>query len=153
MPTNNGSGWITGLRRLALYIRDGWRCMYCWRDLRGAPKREMTLDHLDTRRAVARLAALGLPQHPSTRLVMACRSCNSRRGDRMTWRAFVEWVCLNEGVDAAPRIRAIQATVRRLVPFDAARSLMAGECLDTDLEGDPDEADATAGAPAPGGVL
>ena len=66
-----GGGWITASRRLALYLRDGFLCSYCGRDLHDAAPREVTLDHLT-------------PQcqgggHANGNLITACLSCNSRR--------------------------------------------------------------------------
>lgn len=66
-----GSGWISKTRRLAIYLRDEFRCVYCQRDLHQLPPRQVTLDHL-------------LPQsqggtHADRNLVTACFDCNSRR--------------------------------------------------------------------------
>jgi hypothetical protein len=71
---NGGGKWITRVRRLALYLRDGLCCAYCRRDLHDAPARDITLDHLTCR-------AKGGKNHRNQNLVTACRSCNSRRQD------------------------------------------------------------------------
>lgn len=68
----NGSKWITRERRLAIYIRDGFTCQYCGRDLKDADPKEVSLDHL-----LCRIEGGG---NESGNLVTACRSCNSARG-------------------------------------------------------------------------
>ena len=72
-----GSGWITRPRRLALYLRDGFRCQYCGADLAGAPAERLTLDHLTA----------GHADHRDQNLVLACLSCNSARQDK-PWRRY-----------------------------------------------------------------
>lgn len=74
-----GSKWIQPVRRLAIYLRDGFLCQYCGRDLHSASRRDVTLDHLK-------------PQcrgggHESSNLVTACLTCNSRRQHK-TWYKF-----------------------------------------------------------------
>lgn len=69
---NNGSKWITPKRRLALYLRDRFTCIYCLRDLHDADPRDITLDHIIP----------GHSDHSSKNLICACRSCNSARGDK-----------------------------------------------------------------------
>lgn len=69
-----GSKWIRAERRLGIYIRDGFTCMYCGRDLKNAPAADVTLDHL--------IACSKGGTNENTNLVCACRSCNSSRGDR-----------------------------------------------------------------------
>lgn len=64
--------WITRERRLAIYIRDNFQCLYCGTDLRGAAPADVTLDHV-----ICRADGGG---NESINLVTACRSCNSARG-------------------------------------------------------------------------
>lgn len=103
-----GSKWITPVRRLAIYLRDGFTCAYCGRDLRGAAPREITLDHLTCK-------ALG-GGHESTNLVTACLTCNSSRGALVAW-----WRYATGG--AVARIKVL----RRKAPNVAlAKALLAG---------------------------
>jgi len=60
--------------RLAVYLRDSFRCVYCCRDLHGAHPTDITLDHVIP-------AADGGSNDPSN-MVMACRSCNCSRQDK-----------------------------------------------------------------------
>lgn len=66
--------WIRKDKRLAIYLRDELRCMYCGRNLKDAAPADVTLDHLTPRSAVG--------TNESTNLVTACRPCNSSRGAR-----------------------------------------------------------------------
>ncbi len=74
-----GSKWITKTRRLAVYMRDGFACQRCNRDLRKASPAEVQLDHLIPR-------SKGGSDHECN-LVMICRSCNSSRGAK-GWTKF-----------------------------------------------------------------
>jgi 5-methylcytosine-specific restriction endonuclease McrA len=70
----NGSKWIRREKRLAIYIRDGFQCAYCGRDLRDAEPHEVNLDHL-----LPRSAGGGNDQY---NLITACESCNKARGSK-----------------------------------------------------------------------
>lgn len=71
-----GGGWISKTRRMALYIRSGFSCVYCQRDLRTAKAYEMTLDHLED--LVDGGGHKGA-NHASTNLCMCCTQCNSSK--------------------------------------------------------------------------
>lgn len=77
--SGRSSNWITKVRRLAIYLRDGFACAYCGRDLSGCAPREIGLDHL-----TPRVRGGG---HESGNLVTACSACNFSRQDR-PWRSF-----------------------------------------------------------------
>ena len=68
-----GMNWIRKDLRLAIYMRDHGRCVYC------ESSEALTLDHL---RPVSR----GGGNHPRN-LVTACSACNSERGDK-PWRKY-----------------------------------------------------------------
>lgn len=59
--------------RLALYLRDSFRCVYCCQDLHGARPMDITLDHIVP-------SGDGGTNAPSN-LVTACRACNCSRQD------------------------------------------------------------------------
>lgn len=120
---NQGSKWITKERRFAIYLRDGFGCAYCGRDLRDARPAEITLDHLDTRADLDKRRSAGLPLHPTNRLVTACLKCNSGRQDK-PWREF-----------ATPgAVARIVRQVRRKLNMDMARALLAGRATNPDVE-------------------
>lgn len=91
----NGSRWLPKWRRLAIYLRDGFTCTYCGRDLHSAPAADVTLDHL-----VCRCDAV---DHTSANLVTACRRCNSQRQDK-PWREYATGGAVDriEGLIVAP---------------------------------------------------
>lgn len=74
MSNTHGSRWIRPEKRLAIYIRDGFQCAYCGRDLKHATAAEVTLDHL--------LPRVAGGTNEATNLITACRACNSSRQDK-----------------------------------------------------------------------
>lgn len=72
--SGQGSKWIRPAKRLAIYIRDGFHCAYCGRDLKNASACEIGLDHL--------VCSSDGGSNSETNLVTACRSCNSSRGTK-----------------------------------------------------------------------
>jgi len=61
--------WIRREKRIAIYIRDEWKCLYCGKALEGlADGQEVTLDHL----------AEDGGNHESN-LVTACKACNTAK--------------------------------------------------------------------------
>ena len=85
MATNgrNGKSGYKGVRirkdlRLAIYLRDEFRCIYCCENLHDAHPQDITLDHLVC-------ASDGGSNDPSN-LVTACRSCNCSRQDQSVAR-------------------------------------------------------------------
>jgi len=107
---NHGSKWIRPAKRLAIYLRDRFTCLYCLRDLHGADPRDVTLDHLN--------ATHDAGHHHESNLCTACRSCNSSRQDKPLARF------------AGPETRAhIRRNTRRsLKPYlKLAKALIAGE--------------------------
>jgi 5-methylcytosine-specific restriction endonuclease McrA len=102
-----GAKWIHPTTRLAIYLRDNCRCVYC-----GAGFREILmlgqrvcLDHL---RPESRGGS-----NKSHNLVTACSECNLRRGSK-PWREFV----LRRGY--ATQVKRIENRVRRVLPREAA---------------------------------
>jgi len=107
--------WITKTRRLALYIRDGFQCAYCGSDLSNVVPNEITLDHLQAR-------SFG-GGNKNQNLVTACKSCNSRRGNK-------PWVDYATG-GAVERIN----TLRNLpVNVVLARAIIDGTAGDPEVE-------------------
>lgn len=75
VSNRHGSKWIRRAKRVAIYERDGWACVYC-----GSPD-ELTLDHIDPR-------SCGGSNH-AINLLTACYRCNSKRKDQ-PFEAFVK---------------------------------------------------------------
>jgi 5-methylcytosine-specific restriction endonuclease McrA len=103
------SSWIRRVKRLAIYLRDEFRCAYCGEDLRWKQPHEMGLDHL-------------IPQsdprctNHESNLVLACRHCNSARQDR-PWREFA----------TAGAVKRIMRNRRRIVNAKLARAIIEGD--------------------------
>lgn len=78
----NGSNWIRPQKREQIYRRDGYRCVYCLRDLAGVDAWDRQLDHL-----------LPIGQggtNDATNLVTCCSTCNYTKGAQY-WCDFVSW--------------------------------------------------------------
>ena len=124
--------WIRTNRRLAIYIRDGFRCLACYKDLRDAKPADVTLDHLLSKSEHAGLdeetrEAFG-SVHANHNIVTSCRSCNSTRRD-MPWTAFY---------DTAGQARVLAARDRAL-NMELANAILAGKAGDPRLESERGE--------------
>jgi hypothetical protein len=110
--------WCRPEKRLAIYLRDGFTCLYCLADLHGADPSDITLDHLVCQ-------SDGGSNHESN-LVTACRHCNCSRGDQPV-------SCF-----AGPETRKhIRRNIRRSLKNyrKLAKAILAGEIeYDRDLE-------------------
>lgn len=63
--------WIRPVKRLAIYMRDGFACQWCEASVEGGA--DLTLDHFLTRSRGGGNA--------ETNLITCCRACNDRRRD------------------------------------------------------------------------
>lgn len=66
--------WIRPEKRLAIYLRDSFQCLYCLADLRSADPRDVHLDHITCK-------SNGGNNHESN-LITSCRACNCSRQDK-----------------------------------------------------------------------
>ena len=107
--------WIQKSVRLAIYLRDGFTCVYCQRDMYEANPFDVTLDHLQPRSKGG--------THETTNLVTACRSCNSSRQakDWQTWATK----------KAQTRIKKQRG---RALPFALASALIECAARDRNVE-------------------
>jgi hypothetical protein len=112
---NNGSKWITPERRLGIYLRDGFRCMYCGRGLRNASRREVTLDHLVPRCEGG--------NNRNENLVTACLRCNSQRGKK-AWEEYA----------TGGAIDRIKRQIGKVLNMDLAKGIIAGNVGDPRVE-------------------
>lgn len=71
-----GGKWITKERRLAIYIRDNFQCVYCGKLLKNAKPCDVTLDHIIPRSQTEK------NDNTNGNLITACKSCNSARQDK-----------------------------------------------------------------------
>jgi hypothetical protein len=125
------SRWCAKDKRIAIYIRDQFTCLYCGTDLRDADPKDITLDHLEPRmmdsdnRPRVKTTQDGRPINDVTNLVTACRACNCSRGCR-PWREFAP---------GGAQIR-IEIQVARPANYALARALISDQASDltTDVE-------------------
>lgn len=119
MPSNGrNAGRYLGVRcrkslRLAIYLRDGFMCLYCCRDLHGAAPTDITLDHV--------VPDVDGGSNDASNLITSCRSCNCSRQDKPLSRF------------AGPETRAhVRRNTRRDLSRyrTMARAILAGETED-----------------------
>jgi 5-methylcytosine-specific restriction endonuclease McrA len=67
--------WIRKDLRLAIYLRDEFRCVYCGANLHGADPEGITLDHIK--------CWIDGGSNAPTNLITACRHCNCSRQDKL----------------------------------------------------------------------
>lgn len=106
------SGWCRPRKRMAIYIRDGFACCYCGKDLRFSPSRELSLDHLTPK--------VSGGNNNGSNLITACHECNSHRQD-MPWQQFVRDMY---GYDAMWRISYIESQVHLPLNFELVDDLL-----------------------------
>lgn len=111
-PSQPVGRWIRVEKRLALYVRDGFACVYCGRDLRNAAPADVTLDHL--------LPRCSGGSNDATNLVTACRACNSSRQDK-PWASYAT----GGAVDRIEQLRHAPLNIA------LARSILSGESNET----------------------
>ncbi len=107
--------WIRTEKRLAIYIRDSFRCAYCGTDLRNEDPSYITLDHLLPRSAGG--------NNEANNLMTVCRPCNSSRQDR-------PWTDYATG-GAIDRINQLRHT---RLNIELAKALIAGTAGDEAIE-------------------
>lgn len=93
--------------RLAIVIRDGFKCAYCRIGLDNAEPKFVTLDHLDP-------ISQGGTNQPEG-LVAACRPCNSAR-KALDWREFA----------GRANARRIERLIRRPINVVLAQAFLDG---------------------------
>ena len=121
-----GSKWIRRATRLAIYHRDGWRCVYC------LSMSELTLDHVKPKT----MGGSNLPNN----LVTCCYKCNSSKQDRSPTAWFRD--LRSRGVNTEKmrkrlyRLRrkpidrgAFIKMVRDRISFEQIRDLMMGQAF------------------------
>jgi 5-methylcytosine-specific restriction endonuclease McrA len=102
--------WIRPEKRLAIYLRDRFTCLYCLCDLHDAAPTDITLDHLTCK--------CDGGSNESDNLVTACRTCNCSRQDKP----------LNRFAGPETRKHIRRNAARKLPPYvRLAKALISGE--------------------------
>jgi 5-methylcytosine-specific restriction endonuclease McrA len=96
--------WISQVRRLAIYLRDGCACVWCGATFEAGAK--LTLDHV--------VGHAKSQNNGAANLVTACHRCNTSRNTRSAAR-FAAAVAgyLNGGATAAAILAHVHASRRR----------------------------------------
>ncbi len=102
----NGMNWIQKSKRLSIYLRDNWRCVYCDKHL--SELESLTLDHIKP------IALGGSNSHLN--LVTCCSTCNSSKGKR-TGKEFAK------SISKQAYLR-VQNRVRRKLPTKEVKELL-----------------------------
>jgi CRISPR/Cas system Type II protein with McrA/HNH and RuvC-like nuclease domain len=112
---NHGMNWITQVKRLAIYLRDGLACAYCGEGIeQGAA---LTLDHVKPARRRG--------SNSERNLVTACSRCNMGKGKRpMEDFAHATAEYLNHAVTADQIVGHVNSQTRRSLPMEQARALI-----------------------------
>lgn len=105
-----GANWIRKEKRLAIYIRDNFACVYCGAQLKGCKPGEISLDH------IVPVNAGG--SNEATNLVTCCRACNNRKQDT----PICEWLNHNAGAILVVFLQADQP-----LNIALAKSLIEGK--------------------------
>ena len=115
---SNRGGWIRPNRRLAIYLRDRFTCIYCLKDMHDAAPFDITLDHIVP-------ASKSDSSNASSNLVTACRSCNSSRQDKP----------LNRFCGPETRAHIRRNTRRSMTRYTKlANGILSGEISHTDIK-------------------
>jgi hypothetical protein len=120
---NQGMNWISQVKRLAIYLRDGLACCYCGATVEDGAT--LTLDHLKP-------YSKGGSNH-ETNLVTCCHKCNSFRGNR-SYTSFAHTVAayINHGLTGEAIIGYIKHTVKRALNIAEAKAMVErrGSCFE-----------------------
>lgn len=100
MPNKQGRKWIRDDKRLAIYIRDGFACLWCGRGVEHDA--QLTLDHYVCREKQG--------TNEASNLVTACHDCNSRRQNRTNY----EWAKCVEALHSRPHMETLDRIVFHL---------------------------------------
>lgn len=87
----NGNNWIRRDKRLAIYLRDNFRCVYCGKNLARCAAKLRTLDHV--------IPVTKNGTNEADNLCTACKKCNDAKGDRTAWE-YIVIIAQRRGIDA-----------------------------------------------------
>ena len=109
---NQGSNWIRPVKRLAIYMRDGFCCAYCGANGENESI-QLTLDHLIP-------CESGGSNHQNN-LITACLSCNSSKKHQSLTRWYA--VLKDRGVQTSKMGARIRRLVKKPLDRKAAKVL------------------------------
>ena len=112
MSNANGSKWIRPEKRLAIYARDGFACVYCSAD---EGEGLLTLDHVTPREVGG--------THDADNLVTCCLCCNSQKQD-LTMRAWFA-VLRDRGIDTTKLAATVRKHTARAIDLTLGKQLRA----------------------------
>ena len=117
--------WITSARRIAIYNRDGWCCVWCGSSVsrgsfgvQGASL--ATLDHVVPQSVYPLLCGTREGMNASDNLVTACHECNSKRRD-MRFDSFAAQIAASRG-ETVEAVCARIRTAAQLIPGERRAS-------------------------------
>lgn len=110
-----GMNWIRPEKRLAIYARDGYACVYCGVGVEDEVK--LSLDHV-------RPYSKG-GSNDAENLVTCCKRCNDSRGNRAL-RVFCKAVAayIGKPQEAAAIEKFVRTTTRRKLNVAAAKAMI-----------------------------
>ena len=119
-----GMNWISQHKRLAIYMRDGFSCVWCGSTLESGIT--LSLDHVVCHCKTA--------NNDETNLVTCCKSCNDSRGARTANKfAVAVAMYINHGVKAEAILANVHRARRRVLAkfLDDAKAAIAlrGSCF------------------------
>lgn len=104
MVIGKSSSWINATRKLAIYLRDDFKCVYCTRSLHDVDPNYVTLDHIITKWQYKQWSIDAQQSFGSinatSNLITSCKSCNSSR--KIT---SIETYALTHGPNTMARIK------------------------------------------------
>lgn len=118
-----GSNWIRRSTRLAIYARDGHRCMYCNRKVYAGRSTKGGLPYIAHLDHVMPCELGGSSKHDN--LVTCCQKCNDRK-QAMSLRGFLALLA-SEGVDVAALRAKVRAALATELDRAEGRRLAAAE--------------------------
>lgn len=112
MSNDHGSKWIRPAKRLAIYHRDGFACVYCGATVEAGAV--LSLDHVRPRE-------LG-GGHQASNLVTACIPCNSARQElpMKRWLATLA----DKGRDPVELAARVRRQTRRVIDIATGKALL-----------------------------
>lgn len=118
-----GMNWITQIKRLSIYLRDGLACAYCGASLEEGT--QLTLDHIKPHSQGG--------TNKETNFVTCCHKCNTSRGNRPVEEfANATAAYLDHGVQAADIVKHIKNCTKRKLDKEAAKAMIdrRGSCFE-----------------------